>query len=99
MAVVPLEIRGQPVLFPIAIAGRIEAAAAAGFLGLISLAVAFGAPRCRLGKRPFGGRRQRALFVRWALGFGPVLRLGWHRPRLGVAVALLQGGFFGEKRA
>ena len=65
-----LEIRDQAVLFPIAVAGRVETAAAAGFLGLIGVAVTLGAARCGFGERAFGGRRQRALFARLALGFG-----------------------------
>jgi hypothetical protein len=75
-----LEIRDQAVFFPIAIAGRIEAAAAAGFLSLIGITVAFGAARCGFCEGAFGGRRQRALIARLALGFGWGFRLGWHRP-------------------
>ena len=52
-----LEIGRQTVLFPIAVAGRIETAAAAGFLGPIGVAVALGAARCGFGERAFGGRR------------------------------------------
>jgi hypothetical protein len=66
---ISLKIRDQTVFFPIAIAGRIEAAAAAGLLGLIGLAVAFSTPRRRFGERAFGGWRQRVLLVRLALGF------------------------------
>ena len=51
-----LEIRDQAVLFPIAVAGRIETAAAAGFLCLIGVAIALGAARCRFGERAFGRR-------------------------------------------
>ena len=65
-----LEIRDQAVLFPIAIAGRVEAAAAAGFLGLIGVAVALGAAGCRFGERALGRRRQRAPFAVLALGIG-----------------------------
>ena len=71
------EIGGEPVLLPIAVAGRLEAAAAAGFLGPLGGfvgfgAIALGAPRGGFGERAFGGRRQRALF--W------LVRVGWHRP-------------------
>src|ERR1700692_4968894 len=80
---VRLEIGDQSVLFPIAVAGRIETAAAAGFLGLIGVAVAFGAARCRFGQRAFGCRRKWALFAGFTLGFGRRrvlwLRVGWHR--------------------
>lgn len=65
-----LKIRRQPVHFPVAVTGRIEAAAAAGFLGMIGLAVAFGAARCCFGQRAFGRRRQGPLLARLALGFG-----------------------------
>jgi hypothetical protein len=74
-----LEIRDQAVLFPIAIARRVKAAAAAGFLGQSGVAVAFGAAGCGFFKRAFGGWRQRALVAHLALGFGWVLWLGWHR--------------------
>jgi hypothetical protein len=76
------KIRRQPIHFPIAVAGRVAAAAAAGFLGLFGgFAVALGAAGCGFGERAFGGRRQRALVARLALGFGRVLwlRVGWHR--------------------
>jgi hypothetical protein len=68
---VGLKIGDQPVLFPIAKAGGIEAAAATGFLALFrGLAVAFGAAGCRFGQRALGGRGQRAFLC----------GLGWHRP-------------------
>ena len=67
---VRLKIGNQPVLFPIAVAGRIEAAAAAGFLGLTGITFAFGATRRGFGQRAFGRRRQWALLARLALGFG-----------------------------
>jgi len=74
-----LKIRRQAIHFPIAIAGRIEPAAAAGFLRLIGVAVTLGAACCSFGERAFGGWRQRALIALLALRFGRVLRLGWHR--------------------
>src|ERR1700722_3374392 len=73
---VRLKIGDQAVLFPIAVAGRIEAAAATGFLALLRrLAVAFGAAGGGFGERALGGRRQGA----------PLCGGGWHRPLLGVA--------------
>jgi hypothetical protein len=42
-------------------------------------AVALGAAGCGFGERAFGGRWQWELLARLALGFGRVLRLGWHR--------------------
>ena len=78
-----LEIRDQAVLFPIAITGRVEAAAAAGFRGLVSVAITLGTARCGFCERTFRCRRQRGLFAGLALGFGCRralrLRLGWHR--------------------
>ena len=78
-----LEIRDQAVLFPIAIAGRIEPAAAAGFLGLVGVAITLGTARCCFRERTFRCRWQRGLFAGLALGFGRrrALRLwlGWHR--------------------
>jgi hypothetical protein len=65
-----LEIRDQAVFFPVAIPGRIEPAAAAGFLGLIDMAITLGTACCRFCERAFGRRRQRTLFTRLALGFG-----------------------------
>ena len=64
-----LKIRRQPVDFPVAIAGRLGAAAAADFLRLLAgLPVAFGAARRRLGKRAFRGRRERTFFRNLAAG-------------------------------
>jgi len=58
-----LEIRRQSVDFPVAVAGRFEAAPAIDFLGLIGrMAVAFGAARRRLGERALRFRREYALF-------------------------------------
>jgi hypothetical protein len=56
-----LEIRDQAVLFPIAIAGRIKAATAAGFFGLAGVAITLGAACRRFGQRAFGCRRKWAL--------------------------------------
>ena len=75
-----LKIGRQTVLFPIAIAGRIEAAAAAGLLGMVGIAVALRAAGRGFGECAFGGGRQRALVARLALWLGWFWRLGWHRP-------------------
>jgi hypothetical protein len=84
MTEVKLKIRRQPVLFPIAVAGRVEAVAAVGFLRAAGvLTVALGAAGGRFGKRAFGRWRQRP-FLRGltGLGFACGLRrwsIGWHR--------------------
>jgi hypothetical protein len=74
-----LEIRDQAVLFPIAIASRVEAAAATGFLGQTGIAIALGAAGRGFSQGAFGRWRQRTLFARLALSFGRILRVGWHR--------------------
>jgi len=94
-----LEIRRQAVDFPVAVAGRIEAAAARDFLRCIGvLGCSIGAASRGLRQRPFGRRRQRALagfliFVRACCGrFLWRLVVCWHRLSLGVALPLPQGG-------
>jgi hypothetical protein len=82
-----LEIRRQPVFFPVAITGWLKAAAAIGFLRHFGvLALVFGASRGGFGQGPFGGWGQQ----RFTGGRRLLFRVGWHRPRLGVAVRWMQ---------
>jgi hypothetical protein len=79
-----LKIRGEAVDLPVAVAGRIEAAATVDFLRSIEqVAVAFGAACHGLGECALGGRHQwpllgRSMFSRVCCGRCWRSVIGWH---------------------